>query len=308
MNGEYTILDKNYTAFYIDKTQRLNREEIGKAPYPMKFHYVDFNKLHLGYVQWHWHPEFELNMVFQGSQQLSIGKENIVLSEGDGCFINATTLHSISPSAGSECIHIGCVFAPDIISGGSPLIFQKYVKPIQESQGLPCIALRRSVPWQRNVLDRIFSMYDILDKGEDMPEISTRILLCEIWMMICGHYREYLGSTPGKAEELQEQRVKLMSEYINEHFSEPIELSDIAERAHISVREAIRCFNNVLSMTPKQYLLDRRVTAARYLLEHSTLTITEVAMDCGFNSSSYFSKIFTRHTGVSPHEYRKRLI
>ena len=55
------------------------------------------------------------------------------------------------------------------------------------------------------------------------------------------------------------------------------------------------------------YLIAYRVRTARKLLETTDRAITEIALACGFNSNSYFTKIFHRSCGKTPNTYRKEL-
>ncbi|MBR9904309.1 MAG: helix-turn-helix domain-containing protein, partial [Gammaproteobacteria bacterium] len=57
---------------------------------------------------------------------------------------------------------------------------------------------------------------------------------------------------------------------------------------------------------PHRYVLNRRLTRARHLLVESFLNMTEIALQCGFGSSSHFSNRFRAETGVSPTEYRAK--
>ena len=56
---------------------------------------------------------------------------------------------------------------------------------------------------------------------------------------------------------------------------------------------------------PMEYLMDYRIQMATKLLETTNLPITEIAMETGWGSSSYFSKMFRRLTGKTPNEHRK---
>ncbi len=57
-------------------------------------------------------------------------------------------------------------------------------------------------------------------------------------------------------------------------------------------------------MTINQYLRQVRICHAQYLLQHSRLLIGEIAMQCGFEDSNYFSVVFTRETGMTPSQWR----
>ena len=79
----------------------------------------------------------------------------------------------------------------------------------------------------------------------------------------------------------------------------------IADAAAVSTRECLRCFRASIRQSPMEYLIDYRIRTARKLLETTDLPVTEVALRCGFNSPSYFTKQFHSICGVTPNACRK---
>ena len=100
-------------------------------------------------------------------------------------------------------------------------------------------------------------------------------------------------------------RIRNMLEYIHSHFPEPVTLPDIARAADIGEREALRCFKRNIQLSPMQYLLKYRVMqGADLLLKERGTSISQIALLCGFDSPSHFSKMFRRFYDCSPKEYR----
>ncbi len=77
------------------------------------------------------------------------------------------------------------------------------------------------------------------------------------------------------------------------------------DASFISVRECCRCFKENLNTTPFSYLIDYRLYKSCELLSHTSMSITEIAITCGFGSSSYFTKLFREKFSCTPGEYRK---
>ena len=98
-----------------------------------------------------------------------------------------------------------------------------------------------------------------------------------------------------------------MMSFIQENYVEKLTLEQIADAASISTRECLRCFRESIRQSPTDYLIEYRVQVAKKLLETTNLSITEIALRCGFNSNSYFTKIFHRSCGKTPNAYRKEL-
>ena len=84
-----------------------------------------------------------------------------------------------------------------------------------------------------------------------------------------------------------------MLEFIHENFTRNISLSDIADVAGISEREALRCFKRTIGESPVQYLVKHRLMQSAYmLLTQPDISVSEVAANCGFDSPAYYAKRF----------------
>ncbi len=105
----------------------------------------------------------------------------------------------------------------------------------------------------------------------------------------------------GEAQRLVRQAMA----YLHEHYAEPITREDLAQHVGLSDDYLTSCFHKELGLTPIAYLNRYRVQQAKQLLKNTHKSITEIALDVGFASSSYFSRIFRRETGMSPEAYRR---
>lgn len=305
MDTASRILRDDYNDFAEDSTQRLIREDMAKEQFPMRVFYTDVPKLNRGLVQWHWHTEMEVNHVVEGEMVFSVEEHTFTLNQGDGFFVNSNVLHMLRPGDCNVDVNVGCVFSDTLIAERDTYLYNKYVKPVFGNLSVPYIILKTTVPWQNRILETLDYIYKTAKSDLITKEFAIRNYANEIWLNIYEHYQENFQQPKTGSARMQSQKVKEMCAYINENFADHIELRDIADHTHISVREVIRCFQNIMGITPHQYLVERRITAAQYLLRASDLPVIEVAMRCGFNNSSYFSKIFQRCTGVLPNKYRK---
>jgi transcriptional regulator GlxA family with amidase domain len=80
----------------------------------------------------------------------------------------------------------------------------------------------------------------------------------------------------------------------------PLAHSTLAKEVGISTRQLERLFRKYLNTSPKVYYLDLRLEKARTLLLQTDMSISEISVACGFNSTSHFSKCYRRNFGVSP--------
>ncbi|WHY01959.1 helix-turn-helix domain-containing protein [Neobacillus sp. DY30] len=94
---------------------------------------------------------------------------------------------------------------------------------------------------------------------------------------------------------------------IHERFAEKISLSDIANEVHANPTYLSRKFHEEVGAAFSEYLIQYRIHAAkRILISHQNWTISEVAVNTGFNSQNYFSTLFRKIEGISPTEFREK--
>lgn len=91
--------------------------------------------------------------------------------------------------------------------------------------------------------------------------------------------------------------------FIDDNFTQPIELDNIADEAYFSKFHFLRIFKQAYGRTPHQYLVYKRIERAKELLKKGT-PVTEVCYMVGFESVGSFSTLFKRSTGYSPSEYQ----
>lgn len=96
-----------------------------------------------------------------------------------------------------------------------------------------------------------------------------------------------------------------ITEYVQKNFHEKIGVADLAYAGKISKRECYRLFKRRMGISPSSYVTKYRLQKAQVMLRETEKSVTEIAMECGFGSSSYFGKIFRSANGMAPREYRR---
>ena len=96
--------------------------------------------------------------------------------------------------------------------------------------------------------------------------------------------------------------------YMEQHYSENITVSKLAALGYVSNSCFNRKFKKETGLTPIEYLIEIQLKRAKTMLKRKNLTITEIAMRCGFGSSAHFSSCFQNRVGISPTEYHDKYI
>lgn len=115
----------------------------------------------------------------------------------------------------------------------------------------------------------------------------------------------FMDQQEGLGDVQANQIVARAIQYVKQHFREDITLVNVAEELNISLFYLSKLFRKHTGTNFTEYLTQLRVEHAKKLLAAGEMSIKEVAYAAGFNSQSYFSKIFKKYAGVAPSEYRE---
>lgn len=91
-------------------------------------------------------------------------------------------------------------------------------------------------------------------------------------------------------------------------FSKNWKLDDLMQIAHMSRSNLMRVFREAAGVAPIEYLLRLRIQKAMKLLRSTDLSVTEIALQTGFNDSNYFTRQFRKTAGCPPAKYRKETV
>ena len=268
--------------------------------YPYAFHHVS---LQVTEIPWHWHEALEFNYIVQGTVKVSTANQSQVFQKGEGFFINSNVLASMENR--DDCILDSHLFHPVFLSGHFKSVFEtKYLNPVTQNRNLELICLRGESQFQSQILGKLRQLSQL--QKQQNAEFQTRNLLSEIWLLLLEEIRT-LDSRISRPPAKNQDRILTMLSFIQDNFAQKLTLEQIADSAAVSTRECLRCFQNSIGQSPMDYLITYRIQVAKKLLETTDRSITDISLDCGFNSNSYFSKLFHRTCGVTPNAYRKQL-
>lgn len=147
--------------------------------------------------------------------------------------------------------------------------------------------------WITGLCSRAFSCFK--EKNFDTAASYTAALLCCVMDAAVKH---------GDAANPAQTRFSQAEEYLNRHLSS-VTVSALARQVHVSTRTLANDFHVCAGCTPHEYIQQKRLSCAKYMLKNTMKTVTEIAEELGYSSPFHFSKAFKAATGSSPLAFRK---
>lgn len=267
----------------------------GTETFPCEIYETSLQKHTGGKIPEHWHNEIEIGYVEKGSVAFSCNNESHILHDEDVYFVNSAYRHSMLDMSGNS-VFFSIVFHEKLITGPAS-INEKYLYPVIHNRDYSFLLIQD--PYILNELKDIVRLKDEQISGY---ELLVRNHLSSIILWI---YRKYnMIENDSEPSELS-VRIEKMLTFMADHFMEDIQVKQIADYAHISVRECYRVFRSELDSSPTEYLHQYRLKKAADLLRASDLKVEEIARKCGYNQAGYFSTKFKNSYLCSPSDYRK---
>ena len=154
---------------------------------------------------------------------------------------------------------------------------------------------------------RINFMYDKWDSGEfDLFSMNVQLHgLLTLFYLSAERSALRSPETP-KMKLARPDMMRQVKFYLTQNYSSSVTLAQLASRFEISAANLSRLFRHEFGVGFSRYLTTLRLESAVALLNNTNLPVSEVAQRCGFSTSGYFIRIFRRHFGVTPKDYRRR--
>lgn len=116
-----------------------------------------------------------------------------------------------------------------------------------------------------------------------------------------------LQSDSFNTSKIRQPEIDKIDRFISDNMDRNISIDELAERLNYSKYYFLREFKKSTGVTPYQYLIERKMRAARKRLSQSDQTIAAVSYDLGFNDQAYFTHVFKKHFGKTPGQFQKSL-
>lgn len=253
------------------------------------------------YVGCHWQDETEILRVEKGCLDLLVDGAEKRLYPGDMAFINPGQMHQMK-GVTQDTMYYAYVFPlKALLFEQEDLAQAKLCRPLMENQiGFPIV-----LPDDKKLTDIIRDKVDaIIAWNQSRPmgyEILTKAGLLEI-ICILGQHKCFVRYHSTRQNDV----CKEILLYIQNHYKEKIAISDIAKAVGISENYFSSFFANHLKRNFADYLTEYRINQSCLLLETTGLSVTDIALECGFSSSSYYIQRFRKLKKMTPYRYKHR--
>lgn len=276
----------------------------------------DFMFPFVQYVSWipgsftsfsmHWHKEVEIIYVDNGYCEINIDLERHVLKQGDIVIVKPYSLHSLKQYKSEEGCLFSFLFDIRMLSYGvTDACYVKYLKPFMDGKFSYPIVISKQWEKYDMLQEIILGIHQANDAGGQVRELNLKWRLERLFYIL---FREVFQRNDSKEEHKQDavEHIKVVLDYINEHYQNPISIQELASLLHFSEPYFMRFFKKHTGTTCVDYINDVRMAKAAELLSATDSSIMEVAMQAGMHNISYFNRVFKKKYQMTPKEYRKK--
>ena len=189
----------------------------------------------------------------------------------------------------------------------APAYYEDYLKKLYpEAQINPVDAFRR------------------IDQTSDFPEMSRLLTeikdyrgegiaaklfyegkVAEAVSMVVEYQKKHPDKSAHKLSQQDIENLQIVAAYLSDHYAFDIPLERLTQIACMGTTKLKSCFKKYYDCTITEYVQQRRMSQAEYLLAYTELTVGQVAQTVGYSTSSRFAELFRKSTGLLPLEYRK---
>lgn len=244
----------------------------------------------------HRHKELELIAMIEGAADFYIDSVHYELKKGDVLVIPP------------YCIHRAYVYAHtcyDCICFDLSLLWDEVIQNGLEKGTLTVKdKLSSKLPYTSAMNQCIRSAIKACEQnhsGWEMQAIGNLSVLF-------GQLKEISFFVNSKTVVPEQRFEKSVYEYVMKHYFEPITSRTVSKDLHLNNSYFCRLFKKKFGCCFAEYLMEFRIEKAKLLLKTKGQSVSEIALKTGFNSFSYFGKVFKNIVGETPSEYRKRVL
>ncbi len=281
-----------------------NKQELVKSVLPglpISAFYTFFSKDTYSYIDWHWHEAFQYCLVTEGSVDFLLPNRSYRVTKGNGIFINLQQVHLCKGTTSETSAYFCIDIPPAFICGDEhSRIYLKYLAPIMEQPTSQALIISKHSPGPLQILNALQEIQSLLRNAPDFLELDILTKVLNIWK-----YTFQMLNIPTNSDFTDNNRIKIIIQYLQQHYSDKITLDDVALHLALSRSECCRFFKKVTGQTMFSYLNSLRIHKSMDLLKNTEMGIAEIADAAGFCSQSYFTDCFKKMNKITPKKYRE---
>lgn len=237
----------------------------------------------------HWQESIEILYIREGTMHVMVGTSTGTVSAGQFVFIPPKTPHR--GVAGENGVHYDVLNFDVRTFYNGTYICQKLLPMLYEKR-----AVMNYISDNEDVIRCVDALCHRLDQNS-MAAVSMIYELIGKILDCC------LITVTSKAKT---DIIDNITAYIEENFERDLCTADLCQRFGYTAAHLCRKFKDAIGLTPMNYLKIYRLERSRELIIGTELSISEIAIKCGYTDANYFTRCFTAHFGAPPTHYRKK--
>lgn len=281
----------------------------GTAELPIALHKLTYPEGTDNIFYLHWHREFEILFITEGSVLFTIEHKDYLLNAGDFAFVNSNLYHSAKAATKEKCSFFAIDFSYQLLQENLYTRFgKKYILPILNGNLGFCEIIRKSETdissdsWQSQIMKHLLEINNFPEHGLAPYELLIKSHIFGIWDLYYKHAA--IKSALNDTDLFNMERLKPVLKFIHENYSSEITLTELAGLIPMSDGQFCRVFKQTMKVTPVQYIMRYRILQSCHLLLDTDKNIGEIANLSGFNNISYYNRLFLQYIGCTPKHYR----
>lgn len=257
------------------------------------------------HVPLHWHEQIEITYLEKGLAEINVDLISHVAEEGNIFIIKPFSLHSMKSFPSTYMKWNTIVFNLNMLNSAlTDGCLIKYFAPILNNKHELPIKLDANSKGYNQILSIIKDIIECYTSKLEAYELELKSLLFHFFSLL---YKFDLVVTNTKAQILPEDvtsKIRFIINYITENYKEPLSIANLSELCGFSEYHFMKFFKKYIGMTCIEYINNYRLEEASKLLNITAKSIMDISLEVGFNSVSYFNKLFKLKYNLTPKKFR----
>lgn len=254
----------------------------------------------------HFHNEYEIFFLIEGERKFFFGNRSYIVKSGSLILVDTNSIHMTLASNDKETGHdriIVYVGKDKMKEFDYKFSYINLVKFFKQNYGVFYLNENQ----QKNFMD----LYKNIRKEFDLKNRNYQTMIdIEIIMYFIQFMRENIQPASEDINPKNKSKYRTayaIADYISENYTQDLTLETLADKFFLSKYYFCRTFKEITGYGINEYINIHRIQEAKRLLEETSMSVSEISLFLGYESLTYFEKVFKTYMTVSPLKYRKTL-